>query len=533
MGAPGTAYFEEIRDTLFIDPRNPAKSSQDLALGAQAVIEGVAGRNASVQGEPDTPDYALRTAAEYMNGAYSPAGPISPPARHFDHLSVAQLHPAGLKPAILAGLAGLIANNNTIVAQVSGLETVYEKRSIDWLLENVAGFTPYLGSGQLVTGGTSANLTAMAVARLKLERSDPAFHRQTVVSKLLGWTGLVPRSYTTKQAVLFGTAMDHYSAKKTATLLGPNGTIKFEHVPLEKGGFRMDVAKLEKRVRRARRKGIPIMGIIAVAGETETGAIDDIEGIAVVASRYGAYLHVDAAYGGPFRLVGRLASRFRGMERANSVAIDPHKYMYTPYQAGAALFRDSADHALLQDLNGDGTSYMFQDANSRRAQAWGFTNNPYLGQRRLEGSMGGQTAAMVFQTIRTLGKEGLAALLEHNIEMTKEFANQLLGRTNLVPAFEPELNTLCLRPDVDLRTLTVSERQRFGQRIEDTCKLLEEKYGIYVCPTDLPALDERLRRKGVKEKVFRFVFTHPYTGQNEVKYIADMLVKEWEGTAHA
>ena len=105
-------------------------------------------------------------------------------------------------------------------------------------------------------------------------------------------------------------------------------------------------------------KGEKVIGILGIAGTTETGNIDDLEGIADIIDKfekdigYRPHFHVDAAHGGGFVFHEEYSpsknGKFKGIERADSVTIDPHKMLYTHYPAGMILFKDRQDHALLK-----------------------------------------------------------------------------------------------------------------------------------------------------------------------------------------
>lgn len=505
---PEDSFFEYIRDSYFENPLDGAASAKLFNEAAQVVGKGLFTRKMGPGKGEGLHSVASDLVKDYLG------------ARYFDHHSVAQLHPAGFMPAILASLAASITNNNTIVAEVSPVESRYEQFAVAWMLEHLAHFDPKKGSGLLLTGGTMANLTALTAARLQLEATSRTFCKQD-------------GDYCKfRPAKLFVTGMGHYSLTKAAWVLAPEGLIEIVRVPLTPKGYTMDPVALEKLLAEAQKDDAPVLAIVAIAGETETGLVDDLEAIAALAKKYGVFLHVDGAYGAPFRL-SQAGPLFKGMEKADSITCDPHKYMYTNYAAGAVLFRDAKTHAQLHKLNADGAGYMFQDdPDSRRLQEKTINGSPYLGQKRIEGSMGGHAAAMVYHTIRSLGVKGLAALLDHDIEMTKLFATEFADGP-LVPAHEIHLNTVCLRPNVDNRQLSAAARKQLGKRIEDVSRQLEEKYGIYLSTTLLPCQEPELRNRGEKEKVLRAVFTHPYTGQNEVKYIADTLKQLWEDKTSA
>jgi glutamate/tyrosine decarboxylase-like PLP-dependent enzyme len=500
------SFFEYIRDTYFENPLDGAASAKLFNQAAEIVGEGLFERRVKTGQGNGLQSVASDLVKDYLG------------ARYFDHKSVAQLHPAGFMPAILASLAASITNNNTIVAEVSPVESRYEQFAVKWMLENLGHYDPKKGSGLLLTGGTMANLTALTAARLHLEATSPTFRKRG------------PDGYQFRPAKLFITSMGHYSLTKAAGVLAPEGLVEIVRVPLTPKGYTMDPVALEKLLAQAEKEKAPVLAVIAVAGETETGLVDDLEAISAITKKYGVFLHVDGAYGVPFRL-SQAGSLFKGLERADTITCDPHKYMYTNYAAGAVLFREAKTHALLHNLNVDGAGYMFQDdPDSRRLQEKTVNGFPYLGQKRIEGSMGGHAAAMVYHTIRSLGVKGLAALLDHDITMTKLFAAQF-SEGPLVPAHDIQLNTVCLRPNVDNCKLSPAARRKLGKQIEDVSRLLEEEHGIYLSTTLLPCQEPEMRNRGEKEKVFRAVFTHPYTGQNEVIYIADTLKQLWEDTS--
>jgi glutamate/tyrosine decarboxylase-like PLP-dependent enzyme len=190
--------------------------------------------------------------------------------------------------------------------------------------------------------------------------------------------------------------------------------------------------------------------------------------------------------------------------------------MYTHYPAGTILFKRASEHALLLGLNSDGEGYMFKDDDDKAQAHRDFAQNTtYLGQNRFEGSMGGQGAAMLHLVIKHLGREGLGLLLDHNLDMTNVFAEEIRTSNDLRTSFDPELNTVCIEP---------AELARGNDaRVEAVSAELERRYGIYLSTTTLP------NRNGLdgKRKVFRFVASHPYTDADDVRYIAKALSETW------
>ncbi len=116
--------------------------------------------------------------------------------------------------------------------------------------------------------------------------------------------------------------------------------------------YRMDADALEELVRTDKEAGLQPFLVVGTAGTTDTGAIDPLDALADVAEANGLWFHVDAAYGGAFLLVDELRERFAGIERADSVVLDPHKGFFLPYGTGAVLVRDPAHLAPSHSLRG-------------------------------------------------------------------------------------------------------------------------------------------------------------------------------------
>jgi glutamate/tyrosine decarboxylase-like PLP-dependent enzyme len=186
-----------------------------------------------------------------------------------------------------------------------------EGAAIRWLA-GVAGL-PDSAFGTFVSGGSIANLSALVAARhaARLRRGRRP--------------GLI---------VAGGSA--HASVASAADVMG------CDLVPAGTTDTRLDAAALARTLDR-----LPIdevAAVVATAGATNTGDIDDLAGLAEVCGRRGVWLHVDAAYGGAALLSGRTRPLFRGLERADSITIDPHKWLFTPFDCAAVLYREP-EHA--------------------------------------------------------------------------------------------------------------------------------------------------------------------------------------------
>lgn len=187
-----------------------------------------------------------------------------------------------------------------------------EQNVVAWFCE-ILGL-PAGSGGFLTTGGSLANLSAVITARcVKLgeELSD----------------GVV---YTSEQA--------HHSVKKAALLAGLREA-NVRAVPT-RACFRMRAMDVERLVAEDRARGLRPFLVVGSAGTTNTGAVDDLMGLSELCTREGLWFHVDAAYGGFFRLTERGREALRGIERADSITLDPHKGLFLPFGNGSLLVRD-------------------------------------------------------------------------------------------------------------------------------------------------------------------------------------------------
>lgn len=236
----------------------------------------------------------------------------------------------GLYAAALGDYLALAVNRYVGVWNAAPVLVQMETTAIDWL-RDLVGF-PKGASGLLTSGGSMSFLIALVTAR-----------RTRLAENFLDGT-------------LYASTETHHSALKAALLAGfPEANVR--ELPVD-ARCRLRPADLEKIVRADRERGLQPFLVIANAGTTNTGAIDPIPEIAEVCRRENLWLHVDAAYGGFFRLVDGGAALLPGLELADSLVLDPHKGLFLPYGTGCLLVRRAEDLRLahrasahyLQDL---------------------------------------------------------------------------------------------------------------------------------------------------------------------------------------
>ncbi len=199
-----------------------------------------------------------------------------------------------------------------------------ERAVVRWLAELV-GFPHRPGGGLLTSGTSMATIICLAAARQRAARAD-------------GWDvradGLAGRPPFT----VYASAEGHSCLRKAAELLGL-GTRSLRMVPVDRG-YRMDPAALRDMIEADRAAGARPFFVAASAGTVNTGAVDPLDGIAGIAAEQGVWFHVDGAYGALGVLARDAAPEFVGLELADSLALDPHKWLGVPVDCGCALFAD-------------------------------------------------------------------------------------------------------------------------------------------------------------------------------------------------
>ena len=220
----------------------------------------------------------------------------------------------GVLPAALGDFLAAVTNRYAGIFFANPGAVGLENFLIRWLAE-LFGFPSTVG-GNLASGGSIANLIAITAAR-----------------EALGIRSLdVPRT------VIYGSSHMHHCLHKALRIAGLGETILRE-VPLD-DHYRIQPQALQDLIASDRHAGLSPAIILASAGTTDTGSIDPLEALASIAKQENLWLHVDAAYGGFFQLVPSIRPLFKGIERADSLVVDPHKGLFLPYGTGAVLIRE-------------------------------------------------------------------------------------------------------------------------------------------------------------------------------------------------
>lgn len=226
----------------------------------------------------------------------------------------------GNQVGIMAEMISAALNQNNLKWHSSPVSTELEKRVLEWICQFI-GY-PESSAGAILDGGSMANFNCLAVARKNKADQN---------SSLEGLYGSSPMS-------VYISTEGHSSIDKAVDILGigRNYLRKIE----TDSAFRIRTDLLQEKIEEDIRQGIRPICIIGIAGTTNTGAIDPLGVLADISRKYDTWYHVDAAYGGPAAALPDFKEQFIGMERADSLVVNPHKWLYVPFEAAAILVKE-------------------------------------------------------------------------------------------------------------------------------------------------------------------------------------------------
>jgi glutamate/tyrosine decarboxylase-like PLP-dependent enzyme len=367
-------------------------------------------------------------------------------------------HPLGvLADALAAAMNPSVAGGNHAAVHL-------EHQVIRWfadLLGWPAGF-----SGQLVSGGSAATLTALAVAR----------HRAA------GRVGLDDRADGVQAAagrlVLYAGTETHSCVTKAAELLGI-GSAQIRVVPADRRR-RMRPEELDRLVRADQAAGKVGVAVVATTGTVNTGAVDPVGDIAAVCARHGLWLHVDGAYGGPAVLLlpGYAATR-AALASADSIALDAHKWLYAPVDAGLLLVRDGA---AARDTFSLVPPYLRTDGDEA-----GPGGAPWFAEYGLEQTRPFRALKVWFQ-LRHLGQAGYRELISRDIALAVRL-RRALARAADFEVLASGLSVVCFRhrpaglagPELDRHNQAVLRAVQLGGRAFLAGTQVDGRFAVRAC----------------------------------------------------
>ncbi len=310
-----------------------------------------------------------------------------------------------------------------------------ENRVIRWLAE-ILGL-PATAEGILTSGGSMANFTALAAARRAMA---PGNVRED---------GLA----TGPRLVVYASDQVHNCVDKAVDLLGI-GMRQLRKVPTDEC-FRIRVDRLREAVVTDRAAGLHPAIVVGNAGTVNTGSIDPLEELAEFCRRESLWFHVDGAYGAMAAISPRLRPLFAGMERADSVASDPHKWLYVPYEAGAALVREPGR---LADTFRKPAEYLVHDVESPVIGPVSFNERGFELSR-------GFKALKVWMGLKCHGRKGYAAAIERDVGLARFLSDAVDAHPDFERTSEPVLSITTFRYRPQGVDLSGEALDRLNQRI--------------------------------------------------------------------
>ena len=366
--------------------------------------------------------------------------------------------------SVLGSLAAAALNQNSGLWRVTPSSTAIEVQTLGWIAE-MLGF-PKSAEGLFVSGGQMANIVAHAVLR---DAKTPWDVRRY---GMRGPDGNAP------QVRIYASSELHYCHEQAAELLGM-GRDAVRNVPVDER-YRMRLDSLSKMINEDRARGDLPIAIVGTVGTVGTGAIDPIPELIEVARRENLWLHIDGAYGAFAALAASCPPELRALTQADSVACDPHKWLYAAIDAGVVLVREPgrlersfAFHAPYLETADRGAHVDFLERGPENTRP--------------------QRALKVWLAIQAFGRDGYAEMIDFNIWLAAYMEELVQDTASLVIAAPRELSIVCWRVEPDgvegvaleeLQIRVIEEIERRGIAMVSNAKLRDGRTAIRACITN-------------------------------------------------
>lgn len=353
---------------------------------------------------------------------------------------------AGTVPGAAADLIAAGLNQNSGGWRLSPAATEIEQHLMKWFARRFG--MPDEATGYVVSGGAMTNLIGLTLAR----------------THCAGWDVRVQGLRGGPQLTVYVSAEVHDTIDRAAQILGL-GDAGIRRVATD-DDLRMDTDALAEAITTDIAAGHRPIAVVGTAGTTGTGAIDPLDAIADVCARQGIWFHVDAAYGGPVALTSQLRHLFDGIERADSIGFDPHKWLYTPHAGACILVSEPARLAAAFAVQ---ASYIVSD---NEYTGWG------LDLYELSPQFSRPFAALkIWVSLLAHGWRAYERRIVHDVALARYLHGLVLEHPELEPVTEPGLSITCFRyvpqdlagrADVDDYLNVLNERLMFDIQLGGT-----------------------------------------------------------------
>ena len=325
-----------------------------------------------------------------------------------------------------ADLLASTLNANLTIWRSAPAPVELERMTIDWIRQ-ILGF-PAEALGLFVSGGSMANLAALAAAR---QMKPDSLGRLRV----------------------YASSATHFSIAKAAALLGI-GRENVQHIAVD-NRFKMRVDDLVKKINADLEAGYVPFCVVGNAGTVDTGAVDPLREIRDVADRFQLWMHVDGSYGAFAILADSARKLFSGMEQADSIALDPHKWLYLPVDVGCVIYRnpESAHAAFAHEAE---YTRMFGEEADEAFVCWDY--GPELSRRF--------RALKVWMLLKGVGLDRLSAAIENNLACARHLEAMVQASDDFEMGAPVELSIFCFRHlPAQLRNQSSQAIDAFNERL--------------------------------------------------------------------
>lgn len=352
-----------------------------------------------------------------------------------------QFNPTPLPIGVWADALAAALNQNAGAWRNGPTSAMIEARVMRWLCELI-GYGEK-GFGTLASGGSEANLIALKCAR---DHVDAAIVHDGV-----------RRAPT--DLVVYASEQCHYSIEKSVDILGI-GRKQLRKISTDEG-FHICTDQLRAAIASDREAGLIPFCIVGVAGTTSTGVIDPLAELAGIARDHRCWFHVDAAYGGVMAFSAKHKMKLRGIELADSITFDPHKWMFVPFACGAVLVREGG--SILRQAFDITPEYLNEDRGGADVE-FDFFRYGQMGTRRFN-------SLKLWMTWKFMGRQGYAEVIERQIGLTEYFAEAIDALQDFERLAQVESAVCCFKwlpNEAKSRDGDYQDRlqQRLQQRIE-------------------------------------------------------------------
>lgn len=387
----------------------------------------------------------------------------------------------GTQVSTLAELLAAAVNQNLGKWHLGPAMSEIEKRVVQW----GADFIGYRREneeeigGVLVSGGSAANLAGLTVAR-------NIFFEKLKIRE----TGL----FGHKPFIVYGSTETHGCVDKSIDTLGI-GTDNYRKIQCNTD-YTINVDALKAQIELDKKNGFTPFCIIGNAGTVNTGAIDDLDVLADIAEERGFWFHVDGAYGGLVASLDSHKAFYKGMERADSVAVDFHKWLYQPFEAGCVLVKnwDQLNRAYYKRA-----AYLALDA--KNDGRFDFNEHHFQLSRNAK-------AFKVWMSFKAYGAQAFRNMIQKDVDLTKYLATQVKQSLDFKLFNEPELSAVCFQYIADGK-LSEQELNTLNQKI---LHKLEEDGRVFIPGSQL-----------LGQTVIRACLINHRKQQEHVDYLLDVI----------